>query len=338
MSIPRIPGYSTPDQPGSLADLWKRPAGDYPSELWPEQVLRDVTPVPTGWLTINEHYFEDDRHGDRAAVLVRADDIQQALGNEAWIGDGLGGVGLWSDGVGHEEFDDGLTVEDRGLIVEFIVQVRAQHNLRDPVVEISHPFLWYWDAIQTGDGWDYLDGSGQNQPLVRCMVGRDSWRVEVRALELRRYLADVQRVLVAQVAHVSMVTTDSVQRADINFENDWARFSWACGGDRLTGDRPNFSRLLGQYVVHGSTGAAARQWTYRKENTNYPEFTYATDPETGSSLKHTCDPDQLGTYFDRDNSRLHYLTPVYFSRNVLSKYAADPLRYEISWPCAFMWD
>lgn len=47
-------------------------------------------------------------------------------------------------------------------------------------------------------------------------------------------------------------------------------------------------------------------------------------------LRHTCDPKALGTYFDKDNSRRHYLTPVYFKREVLLPYAAEPNRYRLS--------
>jgi hypothetical protein len=47
-------------------------------------------------------------------------------------------------------------------------------------------------------------------------------------------------------------------------------------------------------------------------------------------MSHTCDPQQLGTYFDKDGTRLHYLTPVYFKREVLQPYAAEPGKYALS--------
>src|SRR5207245_1040341 len=59
-------------------------------------------------------------------------------------------------------------------------------------------------------------------------------------------------------------------------------------------------------------------------------FQYTVDPSTGEAVRHTCDPDELGTYFDDDNSRLHYLTPVYFDRAVLSRYVNEPTRYHVT--------
>lgn len=335
MSFPRIPGYSAFNRSDSLADLWERPSGDYSSELWPEQILQDINPAPTEWLTIEECYFEEDRHGGRGAVLIRQEDTRKALNYGdygQWIGHGLGGAGPVYSGNGHQSFENGLVVDDSGITVEFFARVRGQHDLSDPVLEVSHSFLWYWDAIQDDKGWYYLDRAGRDQPLIRTEIDRNNWKVEIRALELRRYLADAQRVLVAQVDHVTKVAENGVQRPDLDeleFKDDWASFTWGYGHQKLTGDRANFSRLLGQYIVYGSMQAAQPAWEYAKENIDYPDFIYSTDSNTGVPLKHTCDPNQLGTYFDRDDSRLHYLTPLYFNRQVLEKYIADPERYKV---------
>lgn len=329
MSIPRIPGYTTSDQPESLKDLWPPPPGDYPKELWPEDTLNIIVAAPTDWIPIEEYYFEDHRHGGRGAVLVEAADVSKVLNDDTWIGDGLGSIGIWTNRDGHQQFDKGLTVRDRDIEVDFLVQVRQQHGLRNPIVEISHSFLWYWDAIESDDGWYYLDQAGQDQQLIRYRVTMNAWRVEVRALELRRYLADAQQVLVAQVDHVSKVAGDAFQEDESSFKNDWAQFNWWCAVDLLTGDRPHTSRLLGKYIISGSMSAASPRWDRSDEDIIHPEFVYGIDSTTGCSIKHTCDPDQLGSYFDGDDSHIHYLTPVNFSPNVLSKYTSEPDRYHV---------
>jgi hypothetical protein len=96
------------------------------------------------------------------------------------------------------------------------------------------------------------------------------------------------------------------------------------------GDRPAFSRLLGQYALVGLRNSRAPRFETRRQDHDYPTFIYAIDPETGQPLTHTCDPDKLGTYFDKDGTRLHYLTPIYFKREVLQPYAAEPARYRLS--------
>jgi hypothetical protein len=129
---------------------------------------------------------------------------------------------------------------------------------------------------------------------------------------------------------VPKLDNEEFVRVDDEFCNEWAHFDFYALHDLSMINRPAFSRLLGQYLVTGmKTSRVPRFEEYQKEH-EYPSSIYQVDHETGKPLTHTCDPDQLGTYFDKDGTRLHYLTPVYFKREVLQPYAAEPSRYRIS--------
>lgn len=54
----------------------------------------------------------------------------------------------------------------------------------------------------------------------------------------------------------------------------------------------------------------------------------------------TSDPDKLANYFGKNPESPHYLTPVFFRRDVLDKYYADPDRYSVEdgyIRCAGLW-
>ena len=208
--------------------------------------------------------------------------------------------------------------------------LRSEVNtgVRERVVDISLPFLWCWGAIQEEDGWYYLNSAGRDQPLIRYIIVEDHYKVEMRALELRQYLMDVGRVLIAQVDHVSKIEINDIMDIDDEFSNDWANFSWHCSA-RSFGGASCFSRLVGQYAIRGVESPRLPIWKDSKRGKQYPDFQYDLDRESGQTLTHTCDPDKLGTYFDRDRSRLHYLTPVYFTPDVLDKYIREPSRYSV---------
>ena len=91
-----------------------------------------------------------------------------------------------------------------------------------------------------------------------------------------------------------------------------------------------FSRLLGRYLVRGARNSRVPRLEQWDQDHEYPEFIYRTDRETGEPMSHTCDPEQLGSYYDNDDTRLHYLTPVYFEREVLQPYGAEPGKYALS--------
>lgn len=185
MSIPVIPGYIDGPTPTRLLDLWQRPVGEYPDELWPTTVLGAVTPDPTGWLTVCEHYTTPTGHGGQGCVLVVPDDGAAALTDTGWLGHDLGNFSVWYNFEGEHGFDSGLQATERDARIEFFVHVRRPVGSSDPVVEISQPFLWYFDAYPVEGGWAYLNEAGRPQELVRTQVSREHWIIEVRALEFR---------------------------------------------------------------------------------------------------------------------------------------------------------
>ena len=221
MSRPVIPGYLEQPGEGSLAGLWMRPAG-VPAPLWPVQVLRAVHNNPTDWVTVAEHHATDTERSGTSCVLVQAADTSSALAGTGWLGSHLGQVEI----VDGEKFEDGLADSDRGVPVEFFAQVRRPSGATAPVPEISHPFLWYWDAFPVRDGWQYLDGAGRVQDLVRQEVQADRWKIEVRALEFRQYLAARGRHGLFQVDHVPWADLEEFPRVDDEVSNDWAHFSF----------------------------------------------------------------------------------------------------------------
>lgn len=326
MSQPVVPGFLGPQAQRTLEQLWARPSGTHDA-LWPTQRLRTVNPSPTDWVTVEEHYSSDQEDDEVHCVLVPAINAPAALETDGWIGRHVGEVNVWADG----RYEEGLREVDRDVPAEFFTQVRSARGAELPVAEIRQPFLWYWDAYPSRDGWCYVNRAGREQELVRVELEATphNYRIEMRALELRQWLTACGRTAVVQLSVASMAELPPFERVDDEFRNEWAHFGfYAVDGPVLT-DRP-FSRLVGQYLLEGQRNDRVPYWEDRTEKPDYPSFIYGIDEATGKPLTHTCDPEKLGTYFDKDSSRLHYLTPIYFSREVLQPYQAEPRRYRIS--------
>ena len=61
--------------------------------------------------------------------------------------------------------------------------------------------------------------------------------------------------------------------------------------------------------------------------------------EQGGEIEATCNEDELSNYFT-DRGTPHFLTPVFFSREVLAKYYQEPSRYQVrdsSLRCLNLW-
>lgn len=325
--MPRIPGFLGPlSTSTSLADLWQRPEGDIPDGLWPQKVLEEITRDPDGWVTVSMHRsIPGDSHGVRC-ILVLDEDGAKALTRSSWIGRELGSA--W--GTPSENFYDGLRDADAAASIEFFAQVRHPSGSEKGVVDISHPFLWFWDAFPVADGWNYVDEAGRDHELVRYELESEHWNVRVRALEFRMFLASSGRAAVMQIDHTSMIAHADFNRVDDSLQNEWGHFTYCAHYMPALPTRPAVSNVMGQYLLTGLVTSKTPRYSELREGEEPPKFIYAVDPATGRNLTHTCDPDELGTYFDEDNSRLHYLTPIYFKRAVLQPYIAEPLRYRVS--------
>ncbi|MEO7372649.1 MAG: hypothetical protein ABIW36_01885 [Terrimesophilobacter sp.] len=324
---PRIPGYELTDQAPTLALAWSRPQGEYPEELWPIALLRRVTPEPTGWLTVEEHFHRDDMYGGTHCVLADPGSQERVLGAPGWSGQHtIGEIELWSDG----RFSDGLTAGEDPAQPDlfFFAAVREHHRLIDPTFEITPTFLWYWDAFPTAAGWSYLNAAGRDVEIIRTEISMYSWRIEVAALELRTFLGDAGRDLLVQMDYTTTIDHEHFDRIDHGFRSDRALFDWFALHQTSVGGRPAFSDVMGKYLIEGLKTSRRRRREERAEFKTYAEFVYGVDSGSGSMLTHTCDPAQLGDY--RDNSKLHELTPVYFSREVLGRYADEPSRYRVT--------
>lgn len=331
MHIPSIPGYEVHDGPPTLGRLWARPDGNYPVMLWPSAELLRICPDPTGWLTIEEHFHRsDDMYGGTHSVLIDAAFREHVLQSGThWSGrSDVGKVEVWSDGT----FSDGLTASrdgDDGLM--FFAAVREHHRFVLPTFEITPTFLWYWDAFPSEGGWSYLDSAGRSVELIRIAISMDEWKVEVSALEMRTFLAASGRELLVQKDYTVLTTDeiDAFERVDDNHRTTWSNFDWfAIMDDGIIGDVSAFSNVMGKYVVEGRVTARVRRIEARNASKNYVEYVHGIDPGTGELKRHTCNPRLLGDY--ADSSRLHSMTPIYFSRDVLNRYASEPSRYKVT--------
>lgn len=91
--------------------------------------------------------------------------------------------------------------------------------------------------------------------------------------------------------------------------------------------RKPFSQLYAKIAIYGCSIQECEYWTY-SERKEYEAYAIGVD-EDGNDVFFTSDPSMLSNYFEDNNGAPHYLTPVYFKREVLGKYYDNPDRYSI---------
>jgi hypothetical protein len=151
----------------------------------------------------------------------------------------------------------------------------------------------------------------------------------------------VRRFQAVRQLHLALFVDTTLWSESLEGEVDWetrdgdATLKYYRG--TLSGERP-FSRLYGKRILDPPPPDASGIWPYEEER-EYESFIIGVD-DLGHEITHTSDPDKLASYFGKNPDSPHYLTPVFFRREVLNKYYADPDRYSVEdgyIRCAGLW-
>lgn len=300
---------------------------DLPEHARPDGYLAPLTATPTEWVTILGKPVQDRFDWGISSYLVPPAAREHALQEYTWSQAAIGAAGISTFYPEQRTvFEEGLRGEEEHA--EFFVQLRSHHGLAEPTLEFTPSFLWYFDAIPRNDGsWYYLDDAGRDHELVRTRRTDTELRVDIAALSLRRYLAARSRLLVIQHDRITRFDHVPDPMIDASDRSGLRHFAFH-SGDIHSVDRPGFVRLVGKQIVLPVDAEPADLARPHTSERRFQEFTVAIDPNTGERITSTCEPDKLSNYFT-DRGTPHYLTRVYFWREVLSRYTSQPSRYRI---------
>jgi len=274
----------------------------------------------------------DDDSGRFGLWCALLDDaaVELALNNDSWdlrIGDGKPGFSQsWPDGELVTEYHpyggwDG---------VRALVHHRSFHGAYPTYCELDQEFRLYHDLAHDPDRGILLtfDDSGREVEVVR--IGKHE--VTARLKYLRQFQAGTHQNL---AIYVDSVRYSTIPLEDVGERHEsggderarWSRHVVACDFLR---DYSTFSRVLFKVILRPPALEKAGIWPF-DEDEEEPEVSFIIGVnEDGENVEYISNPDSLSNYFGANPKAPNYLTPVYFRREVLAKYYAEPERYTVS--------
>lgn len=274
------------------------------------------------WTTLYHSWGSIDGHsGAQYSALLPPPRIERALRDPGWeVQIGGGGFGFsrsYESGeitTTYERFpEDG---------VELLVFDRTFHGVRPDEIELSEEFrflfsLWEDRATRT---YYFFDSAGNAIKAATI----EPKRVRVLTSLLRRYQAAKQLYLTLYFDSGRFSADLPNDKEGWKHQDDQELFEYY---RELEGVGRKFSRLLGKRIYVPPPREECDLWPFERPE-QYEQFLLRIEPD-GREVTFTSDPDELANYFGANPESPHYLTPVYFRREVLNKYYADPDRYSI---------
>jgi hypothetical protein len=172
-------------------------------------------------------------------------------------------------------------------------------------------------------------------------------KVELRLREVREFLAikEMHLAVFFDVVRYSTLDIDKefADKQEVNFKEDLTHCNFHIQTKHnfpLFDEKTAFSRLLGKKLITPLSKERSRKFPYNEdEQKNFEDFIIGTD-ENSDPIIYTYNPDQLADYFGKNPDAPNYLTPVFFKREVLTKYYSNPDKYSIEdgyIRCAGLW-
>jgi hypothetical protein len=278
------------------------------------------------WITL--YAFESSKTGSKCYFcgLVPRNYISKAMAHDSWdlmIGHGRPGfTQSHASGRTKTRYDRFGTSS-----VEPLVFSRSFHGIKpdqfDLLEEFRHFHNLYHD--RRNDRHIYIDDRGEEDVVVEA----SEKLVRAKLRYIRQFMAARHlhlAVFFDHRAHVPMdIDTAKSKIPDQTVARSHLRFSFNVGN--VSGD--TFSRLVGKKLIDPLPLKECGIWPYEgKSIRQFADYIIGTDAK-GRPVVHSCNEETLANYFGKNPDEPHFLTPVWFKREVLRKYYDHPTKYSV---------
>lgn len=281
------------------------------------------------WVTLYrfDKYGASDTDVTLYCALAELDHLDDVLADDDWdllVGDG--GPGFEGSAQSYHY----IRTQDRP--VEPFVHVR---HFRDPYgqyAELSEEFRLFHDLCDDRKG--RLVRFDDNGDEIEVAIVRPEI-VKVKLSYLKEYLSARDMCIVVYFEydrHSPSAPNELGFTGDERWQsvNDGLRYTYfvrSWDGISLYKGAKSLARLRGKKIIRGHPVATRAPWD--RDRKTYESFIIGTD-EDGNDVTFTCDKSKLANGYGRNPAAPPDLMPVFFRKEVLTKYYSDAQRYKVA--------
>jgi hypothetical protein len=214
--------------------------------------------------------------------------------------------------------------------IEPLVIWRVFHGMRDGYTEVCEEFRLFHNLYHDGQNRRFLkfNDAGNEEAIIEY----DGARTRIKLHALREFAAAKECHVAAFFESVrwGRYTLEGMgcQEERRESREDLTSYGFVlCDAEMvLDKEKKSLSRIMGKKLIPPATTKAHR--SRHADDSHYPEFIIGQN-ESGELVRFTCDDEKLANYFGKNPEAPHYLTPVFFRREVLQKYYSNPAKYSV---------
>lgn len=240
----------------------------------------------------------------------------------------------WNSYIGTQcpcfiEYGDKITYEANPLNFDSclnIVQYREFYEIKPNYVEISEEFRLLnnlYHDINTNIFYE-IEENGECTEVAK-IINNDCAYIKLKSL--MKFAAAKQMALLL-FFDIRVKISGSLQKNGLKefstTVNEDGLFFGLWGGEQRLLETYSYSILMGKRILLPKPVEECGYEPYsRNEENEYPEYIIGID-EYGEPRSYTSNPAKLSNYFGANPGAPHYLTPVFFKKEVLQRYLSRP--------------
>jgi hypothetical protein len=212
-----------------------------------------------------------------------------------------------------------------------LVLKRCFYDAAEDYFEILEEFRLYHNLLEDKKTNEFfkINEEGLKEKIIKITENK----IEIRTLEIRQFISAKDMVFASYFEarrYIPEELDDKTQKT-IRHEIKDNSISLIRSGENYVFDTYNakaFSRIVGKKIIQPLPIEKCGIWPFAGVDKQFEDFIVGTN-ENGDEILSTCDKDNLGNNFGANPDAYHYLTPIFFQRDVLTQYYSNSQRYEI---------
>ncbi len=292
--------------------------------------------VSDGWVTVfrSNHSGASGESDAVYCALVKNSAVPDAMRSHSWnLQMGSGRPGFIFSFRGGRQKAVYRRHNDKGY--ETFIYWRGDFGNEEEYLEISEEFRLYYNLFEhilgpTERRYYHLHDSGDKELVAS--IEKSTARVQLRYLRDYISVRKCHFLLFFAGTRFSEKSPNELGLTEID-ENTYTpshaynHLIRDISGMAIRNHKTQ-SWLLGKCLIGPIKGFRPSMQSPMSEPDTYESFIIGYDSD-GKPKEFTSDEEKLANYFGKNPDAPHYLTPVYFSLDVLNKYYDDPSQYEV---------
>lgn len=292
------------------------------------------------WIVAYSSHRYDFERSVFYSALISEERIEKSLSDPTWdlmIGNGLPGFSFHFEngkevGTYHKCSDEG---------VEPLVIWRSFHGMKDGYWEVSEEFRHYFNLYEDHphNKFVLIDDNGDDEDVI--LMSDDEIKIKLRLI--KEFLA-VKKMRLALFFDFNRFSEKIIEDLGIKEYHEHKKgddFIYSIGARNWDsfGDDKKKSQgfLMGKKLISGLKDFKPK--LFDKDEKKFVDFVIGVD-EDGKEITHTCNEDKLANFFGKNKGSPYIVTPVFFTKDVLTKYYSQPNKYSVEdgyLRCGGMW-